>query len=99
MKTYTLHLVPEDGATTFETSDREFINGFNFRVLSSDFHPFKRGSYTNVADVRAMMKHYAIRFDVTFKTMTKVDALRQEASHSYVAQQAVELLEDGGFKI
>ncbi len=96
---YSLHLVPEDGATTVERTDQEFILGYTFRILSSSLLSMPRNSYVTADDIKTAMREYDIHFDVSFKTLTKVEALRQEAETSYTAAEAVALLDNGSIRL
>ena len=99
MTSYRLHLVPENGPTTTDRTEREFLMGYNFRIVISDLLSLPRGTMTTADDVRTMAREYAVDFDLTFKTLTAIENLEQEATHCYVAEQAVELYRSGGFKL
>jgi hypothetical protein len=104
MKQYTLHLVPEDGATLKTTTKNEWDIGRTFVVLSSSlpiWQADRRGRAERItkSDVEDFRHHYGAEFSITFQALSVVEKLKAEAPDDYTAQLIIDTMVDGGHLI
>ncbi len=100
MKQYTLHLVPEDGATIKTRTQYEWDIGKTFVVLSSSlpiWQADRRGRAERItkSDVDDFKRHYDAKFNITFQALSVVEKLKAEAATDYTAQLIVDTMVDG----
>jgi hypothetical protein len=104
MKQYTLHLVPEDGATLNTKTQDEWDSGKSFVVLDSSLPMWQADRWGNTEriskyDVEDHKHYYDTEFKITFDTLTVVEKLRSEAATDYTAQLIVDTMVDGDYLI
>jgi hypothetical protein len=104
MKQYTLHLVPEDGATLKTTTQTEWDTGRTFVVLSSSLPMWqadRRGNAERITkyDVEEHKHYYDTEFRITFDVLSVVEKLKAEAADDYTAQLIVDTMVDGDYLI
>ena len=100
MKQYTLHLVPEDGATVESRTQYEWDIGRTFIVLSSSlpiWQADRRGRTERItkSDVDDFKRHYDAEFSITFQALSLVEKLKELAPTDYAAQLLVDAIGGG----
>jgi len=104
MKQYTLHLVPENGATLKATTQDEWNTGRTFVVLDSSLPMWQADRWGNAeritkSDVDDHKHYYDTEFRITFDVLSVVEKLKAEADTDYVAQLIVDTMIDGDYLI
>ena len=93
---YELTVVPCDGITLTPDTEREWLLGRDFVVVSTTYLPFKslrrdkrRGYkfFLTRKDVLDAEDNYGIRFDITFQTQSVREYLTDMADTCYAAQE------------